>query len=100
LLGNYECVPQNFCSNPNIRAEKVQNKNAISNWVSDYDMTCVNQQILMSYYMILFTGMVVGGVFLAPLCDKFGRKYMFMCSLIGLFVLYSLLLYSRDYHDT
>lgn len=25
---------------------------------------------------------------------------MFICSLIGLFILYSLLLYSRDYHDT
>jgi hypothetical protein len=22
-ISNYECVPNNFCSNPNIRAEKV-----------------------------------------------------------------------------
>lgn len=100
LLSNYECVPQNFCSNPNIRSEKVQNRNAISNWISDYDMTCVNQQVLMTYYMILFVGMAIGGIFMSPMVDMFGRKYMFICSLIGLFVLYSLILYSRDYHDT
>lgn len=63
-------------------------------------MTCVNQQVVMTYYMIMFTGMSIGGIFIAPFCDKFGRKYMFLCSLIGLFVLYSLVLYSRDYHDT
>jgi MFS family permease len=99
-ISSLECTPQTFCGNPSLRAEKVQNKNAISNWISDFDMTCVNPQVIMSYWMILFTGIAIGGVFIAPICDKIGRKLVFLTSLTGLFVLYSLLLYSRDYHDT
>ena len=26
LMGSFECIPSNFCGNPNIRAEKVDSK--------------------------------------------------------------------------
>lgn len=94
-----QCVPSLFCSNPNIRGVKIQNQNLIQNWVQEFDMTCVNQFVFLSFYMVMFVGFTFGGLFIIPISDSIGRKKMLLGSLTGICILHWMLLYQKDYHD-
>jgi hypothetical protein len=41
-LSGYECIPSNFCSDKNVRAEKVPSRTTFTNWMTDFDMICSN----------------------------------------------------------
>lgn len=86
-------MPANFCNNPNLRGEKIANKNLINNWVSEFDLICANKFIFVAFYMVIFSGFVCGGLFVAPISDSVGRKKVFLISLVGMFVLNWMLLY-------
>lgn len=62
-------------------------------------MICVNQFTFVSFYMVMFVGFTLGGLFVAPISDSFGRKKTLLVSLTGICVLHWMLLYQKDYHD-
>lgn len=99
LLPSSECVPSNFCLNTNIRAEKVDNKNNLQNWITLFDMQCVNPVALIAFNMLLYGGMALGAFTLAPMSDKHGRKFYFSIAVALCFIINVLLLYCKDYHD-
>ena len=96
-MGSYECIPSNFCGNPNIRTEKVDSKQLLQNWVQDFDLICVNQSVILAFYLVILAGLALGGLILAPLTDSYGKKNFFVASLIAILVVYVLILLATDY---
>lgn len=96
-LSGYDCVPSNFCTDKNIRAEKIPSRTTFTNWMTDFDMICSNPQVLLGFYLLIFTGLVIGGLFLAPLTDKFGKKKPLAIALVLMILLYTLIILADSY---
>ena len=94
-----ECVPANFCPATGVKAGRVDNKNNLINWIVDFDLLCVGQQSILAFYMLLFVGMAIGGLVLAPLSDKYGRKKVFVAALIAIGTFYILMLMSKSQRE-
>jgi len=72
-MEGFSCVPQNFCNNPSITHEVVAGNGALHNWLTEFNMVCINQQVILGFYLLMFTGIAIGGLFFSPLVDHYGK---------------------------
>jgi len=93
----YECSPKNFCNNANIRAEKVQSKAMIQNWVTDFNLECVEPGVIPAFYLVLYVGLALGGLIIGPMVDSYGKKVIFIISLTVILIIYGLILVMNDW---
>jgi MFS family permease len=52
---------------------------------------------LLGFYLLIFTGLVIGGLFLAPLTDKFGMKRPLAIAVSLMILLYTLIIIADSY---
>ena len=88
----FDCSPKNFCTNPNIRAEKVQSKTMISNWVTDFNLECAEPGVIPAFYLVLYVGLALGGMIIGPLVDSYGKKVIFIISSTVILIVYGLII--------
>jgi MFS family permease len=53
----------------------------------------------MTFYMLMFVGIALGGLLLAPMSDKYGRKPMFVGGLISILCIYLLILCAKTQRE-
>ena len=53
-----------------------------NNWVEQYDMLCEPKYKVGFLGSIIFLGVIIGLLFVPPLADYFGRKVIFIISLV------------------
>jgi MFS family permease len=51
-------------------------------------MTCAGSNNVIGFYLMVFVGIALGGLFVAPLGDKYGRKRLLLIGLSSLIVTY------------
>ena len=96
-LSNYDCTPHNFCNNGNIRAERIESKSLLQNWVYEYNLTCAGPGVIPAFYLALYLGLAFGGLIIGPMTDSYGKKVIFLVSLTTILSIYCLILVMEDY---
>jgi MFS family permease len=94
---NFDCSPKQFCNNPKIRAEKIQSKTMINNWVTDFNLECAEPGVIPAFYLVLYVGLALGGLILGPMTDSYGKKVIFIISLAVILIMYGLILIMNDW---
>ena len=99
IMQNYQCTPGNFCSDADIKTERISNQNSLDNWIEEFGLKCHPESSFMHTQMCLYAGVALGAVVISPLSDIFGRKPVFFGSLLAVVLAYVLLLLSKDFQD-
>lgn len=97
FLANYECVPANFCSDSSVKPDILMNKYYLQNWINEFNMVCVAQTEITSFYLLTFMGIAFGAFFLGFASDVYGKKLMFVIGLVCIGAIYVLILYLDNY---
>lgn len=97
LMTGYDCVPANFCGDPNIRAERAAGKTSLNNWILDFNLVCAGPQVIIGFYLLVFAGIAVGAIFIAPLTDSWGKKNILIIALLTLMILFVMIMMASTY---
>ena len=96
-MEGFNCVPANFCNEPSIQAIRIMTTGSFNNWITEYDLLCSNPQNVIGFYLLMFTGIAIGGLFIAPVVDIWGKKFVLMIALFCMVIDYTLIIFATSY---
>ncbi|TNV80510.1 hypothetical protein FGO68_gene767 [Halteria grandinella] len=92
----YECTRDDFCGT-NIKYRIDWNDHtSLYNWVETLDLTCTPKEQIGLIGSMLFAGWAFAAVWLPRLADVFGRRTVYLYSMIGHFVFFGAIILSHS----
>jgi len=78
-----KCVPEYFCKHNEIKWSIVEDDQyTLDNWMKKYALYCASDLTISAIGMAYFSGFAVGAAFLPGLSDVYGRKWVFLTSVV------------------
>jgi MFS family permease len=92
----YECTPDQFCGTKIQYRVDFDYFTSLHNWVEDLDLTCTPKSEIGLIGSMFFAGWAVSATFLPRLADLFGRKKVYLYSMICHGIFYSGIILSHN----
>jgi MFS family permease len=86
-----DCTPSRVANDPSIRAEANQGADTtFANWVQDFNLVTENPLAAPTFFLLLFGGLALGGLVMAPIADRWSKKYLLVFGLSTILLVYIL----------
>ena len=81
--GEEECTPEQFCQYEDFEPPvNWKSDRSLHNWIEKFDLKCANELKISSFGMTFFAGWTFGSFFVPQMGDKYGRKKVFIYSML------------------
>jgi len=97
-LASDDCTPTRVANDPTIRAETNQGADTtFANWVQDFNLATENPSAAPTFFLLLFGGLACGGLVMAPIADRWSKKYLLVFGLSTILLVYILVCAATRY---
>ena len=93
---DYKCTRDEFCGRDIKFKVDWSSKTSLRNWIVDMDLHCTSKAQIGLIGAMIFIGWALGATFLPRLSDIYGRKPVYLYSMLGHFIAYLLITLSTD----